>query len=199
MGRFGSEPRIPAVPQLTSSEDHHMAPSVCLYISSTLDGYIARADGAIDWLTRIDDNDTDYGYAELYDSVDGIIMGSTTFEMIQALGPWPYTEKPTFIFTNRSLKATSANVYAVSGDPAQVVGSKAFSRFRKLWLVGGSALIGTFVKRQLIDEFIITILPVVLGQGLRLFPSPVQEQWLSMVSCTPYDRGVLQVRYMKLQ
>ncbi|MBN1758791.1 MAG: dihydrofolate reductase [Chitinispirillaceae bacterium] len=174
-----------------------MAPSISLYISSTLDGFIARADGAIDWLTRIDDNDTDYGYAEFFDSVDGIIMGSTTFEMIQALGPWPYPEKPTFIFTNRSLKASAENIYSVSGDPVQVVGSKAFSQFRKLWLVGGSALIGSFLKRGLIDEYIITILPVVLGQGLRLFASPVQEQWLSMVSCTPYDRGVLQLRYMR--
>ena len=174
-----------------------MAPSISLYVSSTLDGFIARADGAIDWLTRIDDNDTDYGYAELNESVDGILMGSTTFEMIQALGPWPYTEKPTFIFTNRTLRASTGNIYSVSGDPLQVIGSKAFSQFGKLWLVGGSALIGSFLKRNLIDDYIITILPVVLGQGLRLFTSPVPEQWLTMVSCTQYDRGVLQVRYAR--
>lgn len=174
-----------------------MAPSVSCYISSTLDGYIARADGAIDWLTRIDDTDTDYGYGEFYDSVDGLVMGSTTFEMIQALGPWPYSEKPSFIFTNRSLKANAPNAYSVSGDPIQVIGSSAFSQFRRLWLVGGSALIGTFLKRGLIDEYIITLLPVILGQGLRLFSSPVQEQWLSLTGCTQYDRGVLQMRYAR--
>lgn len=174
-----------------------MAPSVSCYISCTLDGYIARADGAIDWLTRIDDADTDYGYGEFYNSVDGIIMGSTTFEMVLSLGPWPYSEKPAFIFTNRALKANAQNAYSVSGDPRQVVGSTAFSQFRKLWLVGGSALIGSFLKRGLIDEYIITFLPVILGQGLRLFASPVQEQWLALTACTQYDQGVLQMRYAR--
>jgi dihydrofolate reductase len=172
-----------------------MAPLVSLYISSTLDGYIARADGAIDWLTHIDENDTDYGYAEFYDSVDGILMGSTTFEMIQALGPWPYPEKPTFIFTNRLLKASASNIFSVSGDPEPIIHSDEFSQFSNLWLVGGSSLIGAFIEKCLIDEYLLTILPVVLGQGLRLFSTPVPEQWLDLLSCTQYDRGVLQLRY----
>lgn len=175
-----------------------MAPSVSLYISSTLDGYIARADGAIDWLTHIDENDTDYGYAEFYDSIDGLLMGSNTFEMIQTLGPWPYPEKPTFIFSNRTLKASSTNVYSVSGDPEHIIYSEEFSQFNRLWLVGGSALIGSCLQKGLIDEYVLTMLPVVLGQGLRLFATPVPEQWLTLVSCTQYERGVLQMRYNRI-
>ncbi|MBN1577185.1 MAG: dihydrofolate reductase [Chitinispirillaceae bacterium] len=176
-----------------------MAPSVSLYISNTLDGFIARADGAIDWLTRIDEIDTDYGYAAYYDSIDGLIMGSTTFELIRSLGPWPYPGKPSFVFTRRDLQAESGNIYFVTGDPQQIVGSKELSRLKRLWLVGGSALIASCLKKNLVDEYILTVLPVLLGHGLRLFPSPVAEQWLSLVSCRTYDRGVLQLHYRKIK
>ena len=174
-----------------------MAPSVSLYISSTLDGYIARADGSIDWLTSIDDNDTDYGYANYYKTIDGLLMGSTTFEMICSLGPWPYADKPTFVFTRRNLQAEMQNVYFIVGDPQQVLSSADFSQFRRLWLVGGSTLIASCLKKGLIDEYVLTILPVILGHGLRLFSSPVPEQWLTMDSCQHYERGVLQIHYVK--
>ena len=186
------------VSAVEEEKDMFMAPSVSLYISSTLDGFIARSDGAIDWLTRIDENDTDYGYSGFYETVDGLIMGSNTFEMIHALGPWPYPDKPTFIFTNRSLKANSGNIFSVSGDPESIVRSEEFTSFRKLWLVGGSALIASCLQKGLIDEYIITMLPVVLGQGLRLFPSPAPEQWLSLSSFVQYDRGVLQMKYSRI-
>jgi dihydrofolate reductase len=172
-----------------------MPPKVSLYISSTLDGFIARADGAIDWLIDFDDSDTDYGYADYYDSVDGLLMGSATFEMIRSLGPWPYNGKPAFVFTRRELAAEERDIYFYSGDPRQVIGSREFSGLGKLWLVGGSSMIAACIRKDLIDEYIITQLPVVLGHGLRLFPSPAPELWLHMTDCSSYDRGVLQVRY----
>jgi len=176
-----------------------MAPSISLYIAHTLDGYIARADGAIDWLTQIDENDNDYGYAQFYESIDALIMGSTTFEMIQSLGPWPYVDKPTFVFTRRTIRTSVENVYFVSGDPQPVLSVPQFSCFNRIWLVGGSTLIASCVKKNLIDEYILTMLPVVLGHGLRLFPSPVSEQWLSLISCRQYDWGVIQLQYKKIQ
>jgi len=174
-----------------------MPPSVYVYIATTLDGYIARADGAIDWLTNIDENDTDYGYSEFYDTIDGVLMGSNTYEMIRSLGPWPYSGKPSFVFTRRNLRSGGENIHFLAGDPAQIVKSEEFSRFKRLWLVGGSSLIGSFVARGVIDEYYLTILPVVLGHGLRLFPSPAPEQWLSMKSCRTYEGGVLQVLYSR--
>jgi dihydrofolate reductase len=174
-----------------------MPPLVSLFISCTLDGYIARADGAIDWLTHIDDNDTDYGYQEFYDTIDGLLMGSTTFNLIRSLGSWPYDGKPTFVFTRRELPADNRDVHFLAGDPKRLVESGELSALRRLWLVGGSSLIATCIKNDIIDEYIITILPVLLGHGLRLFPSPVGEQWLAMTSCRTYDRGILQVRYLR--
>ena len=174
-----------------------MSPSISLYIAQTLDGYIARADGAIDWLAQIDEHDHDYGYAAFYDTVDAVIMGSTTFEMIHSLGPWPYSDKSTFVFTRRSLKTDADNVYFVSGDPQLVLYNTQFSRFGRLWLVGGSSLIASCIKKRLVDEFILTVLPVMLGHGLRLFPSPVAEEWFELVSCRQYDWGVLQLHYRK--
>lgn len=174
-----------------------MPPSVCVYISTTLDGYIARADGAIDWLTNIDENDTDYGYSKFYDTVDGLLMGSNTYELIRSLGPWPYSVKPSFVFTRRSLRSDGENIRFVAGDPAQVVRAPEMASFKRLWLVGGSSLIGGFVAKGVIDEYYLTILPVVLGHGLRLFPSPAPEHWLSMKSCRTYEGGVLQVLYRR--
>lgn len=176
-----------------------MAPSLILYIATTIDGCIARADGAIDWLTSIDEHNTDYGYADFYNSVDAVIMGSTTYEFVSSLGPWPYEDKPTFVFTRRTLQTECKNVYFVSGDPKQLVESNEFTKFNRVWLVGGSALIASFQKKNLIDEYILTILPVVLGHGLKLFASPISEQWLTMVGCQSFDGGVLQVQYQRRQ
>jgi dihydrofolate reductase len=178
-------------------EERQMPPSVSLYISTTLDGYIARSDGAIDWLTRIDENDTDYGYEKFFASIDGLIMGSATFDFIRTLGPWPYGDKPSFIFTRRALNNDEQNISFVAGDPAQFLESEAVAPLSRLWLVGGSSLIAPFVRKDLIDEYIITVLPVVLGHGLRLFPSPAPEQWLEMTSCTTFNRGILQVQYCR--
>jgi dihydrofolate reductase len=172
-----------------------MIPVVSLYIAGTLDGYIARANGAIDWLANIDENDTDYGYADFYNSIDALLMGSATFEMIQSFGAWPYGDKPTFVFTRRSLSTDLGNVYFVSGDPYQVIVSPECSSFQRLWLVGGSALIGSCMKKGIVNEYILTILPVLLGHGLCLFPSPAPEQWLNLVSCMQYERGVIQLHY----
>lgn len=174
-----------------------MAPQISLYISVALDGYIARADGAIDWLTRIDDIDTDYGYDSYYSTVDALFMGSATFELIQSFGSWPYADKPVFVFTRRSLSCGERNVFFVAGNPEQLLRSQGCSRFGKVWLVGGSTLIASCLKRGIIDEYILTVLPVVLGHGLRLFSSPVPEQWLSLASCRQYERGVLQLHYVK--
>ncbi len=175
-----------------------MPPSVSVFISATLDGFIGRADGALDWLTQIDDSDTDYGYEEYYDSVDGVLMGSNTYEMISSLGPWPYSSKPSFVFTHRNLKACGTNIFFVSGDPLQLVSSRQLSSFRRLWLVGGSGLIANCLKRRLIDEYVITLLPVILGHGLRLFPSPIAEEWLSLAGFRTYDRGVIQLCYRRI-
>jgi dihydrofolate reductase len=172
-------------------------PQLSLYIAATLDGFIARADGAIDWLARIDENNTDYGYAAFYDSVDALIMGSTTYDFVASLGPWPYDDKPVFVFTRRTLTPASSNVFFVSGDPLQVIHSVAFTQFKKVWLVGGSALIASCQKKNCIDEYILTILPVLLGHGLRLFASPIAEQWLSAISCQQFEGGVLQVQYRR--
>jgi len=174
-----------------------MAPSIILYIATTLDGYIARADGAIDWLTRIDENNTDYGYAEFYNSVDAIIMGSTTYDFVTSIGPWPYEDKPTFVFTRRTIESENRGVFFVSGDIGQLVESAGFAQFKRVWLVGGSALIASFQKKNLIDEYILTTLPVILGHGLRLFASPIPEQWLTMSGCQSFDGGVLQVQYQR--
>lgn len=171
-----------------------MAPVVTLYIATTLDGFIARADGGIDWLTQVDDQDNDYGYEAFYNTVDGLLMGSATYDMINSFGEWPYPNKHTFVFTRRAMQSDRRDVHFIAGDPQQVVRSPQFERFKHLWLVGGSTLIADCVQKNLIDQYILTMVPLLLGHGLRLFPSPMPEQWLSLVSSEQFDRGILQLR-----
>lgn len=174
-----------------------MAPRLSLYIATTLDGFIARTDGAIDWLTSADENNTDYGYDSFYSSIDGVIMGSTSYELIRSFGDWPYADKTSFVFTRRLFEPAGDNIHFVSGDPAAFLQSPDIAAFKNLWLVGGSVLISAFHKKNLIDEYILTVLPVVLGHGLRLFTPPIPEHWLTMVSCQQYEGGVLQLHYQK--
>lgn len=92
-------------------------PKVILYIASSLDGYIARADGSVDWLSLVDNQETDYGYSEFYARVDAIAMGSRTYEQVLDFDDWPYPGKPTFVFTHRPFAPIEQDVTLTDRSP----------------------------------------------------------------------------------
>ncbi|MEN6429141.1 MAG: dihydrofolate reductase family protein [Phycisphaerales bacterium] len=166
-----------------------------LYIASSLDGYIARADGNIDWLSVVDGEGTDYGYAEFYAGVDAIVMGSRTYEQVLSFGDWPYPGRQVFVFTRRSLERITPEVNLTDQHPSEFVHGLDRAGIRTLWLAGGGDLIASFMRDKLIDEYIISIIPSVLGAGIPLFKNPLPQHHLRLVKSTNYPDGLIQLHY----
>lgn len=148
-----------------------------VYIATSLDGYIARKDGNIDWLMEIPNPEqSDYGFSEFMDRVDGILMGKNTFETVKDFKPWPY-EKPVFVLS-RSLKELPtelrSKVEPIQGELIQVLDSLKSKGIHNLYIDGGLT-IQSFLKEDLVDELIITRIPILLGSGIALFGEMEQE------------------------
>jgi dihydrofolate reductase len=143
-----------------------------VYIGTSLDGHIADKNGGIDWLSCIPNPDhSDFGFADFMSGMDALVMGRNTFETVLSFdGPWPYA-KHVFVLSN-TLKEVPEKVKdkatVVSGDLKTVVTSINENGYKKLYIDGGKT-IQSFLREDLIDEMIITTIPVVLGSGTPLF------------------------------
>ncbi|MEN6334683.1 MAG: dihydrofolate reductase family protein [Phycisphaerales bacterium] len=169
--------------------------AVILYIAASLDGYIAKADGSVDWLSIVNDEETDYGYADFYAGVDAIAMGSRTYEQVLDFEEWPYPDKRVFVFTRRPLEAAAHDVTLTSQSPVDFVRGLDSAGVRMLWLAGGGDLVASFMEHRLIDEYIVSIVPLVLGDGIPLFKGPLPEHRLELLESTDYASGLIQLHY----
>jgi dihydrofolate reductase len=141
-----------------------------LYILVSQDGFIADKDGSLEWLNPYRHiEDEDFGYNALYESIDGIIMGSRSYEQILGYGHWLWPGKSAFVFTKKSLKVERPEVALVHEDVATFMSQlQSKEQHQNLWLLGGAELIKSFAALALIDECIITIIPTTLGEGIPL-------------------------------
>ena len=142
-----------------------------VYIATSLDGFIATPDGGLDWLFEIPNPDqSDYGYSEFMGGIDAIVMGRNTFEKVLTFSDWPYN-KPVFVLSN-SLTAVPEPIVAqaeiVKGDIKSLVNQLHQGGYQNLYVDGGKT-IQSFLQADLIDEMIITRVPILLGSGLPLF------------------------------
>lgn len=167
-------------------------PRVALYIAMTLDGYIARTDGAFDWLSAVEQPGEDYGYRAFYDSVDAVVMGRGSFDVCARFSSWPYPDRPSYVFTTRGTAAAQPHVEFVSGAIAPVLEHLAAQGHRRVWLLGGGVLARAFQAEGVLDEYIISVVPMLLGSGLRMFPSPWMEERLRLVESRSYPSGLVQ-------
>jgi len=173
--------------------------NVILYLSTSLDGFIARPDGATDWLSLVEAPEEDYGYAAFYDSVDALVMGEGTYEQMAALPKWPYPRRPCYVFARSELKARGKSVHFVEGEPGAVIADIEAQGATRIWLVGGAFLAATFMRAGMIDEYVLSIVPTLLGEGIRLFPPSLPEQVLSLVDTRSYASGLVQLHYRRRQ
>ena len=142
---------------------------IVVYIASSLDGYVARENGDIDWLPEPSES----GYTAFYKSVDTVIMGKTTYEQILTFGSYPYKNKKSFVFS-KTIRNNDENVEFVS-DIAKFVDDDSPGAAKNIWLVGGTQIIASFLKQEAIDEIIITVIPILLGKGIPLFKNIGKE------------------------
>lgn len=162
-----------------------------LFIACSLDGYIARMDGSVDWLFT----DHDYGYNHFYASIDTVVMGRKTYEQLLTLGDYPYKGKINYVVSRLNPEAQDDNVIFITDNIAEFMRSLLVGSGRDIWLVGGGELIDLFIQERLIDEFIISVHPVLLGSGIPLFKRQQAEMPLVLMGCTPFASGLVQLCY----
>jgi dihydrofolate reductase len=168
---------------------------VVYYVASSVDGFIATPDGGVDWLAPFESLVEDHGYADFYASVDAVLMGAHTYEQALGFEPWPYPDKPVRVFTGRVLQPAGANVVLTADDPASVVASLAREGLSRLWLVGGGALAGSFESAGLIDRYIVSTIPVLLGDGIPILGGQARPSRLELEDVVRYPDGVVQHTY----
>lgn len=173
---------------------------VKLYIAASIDGFIARNDGDLDWLTEYPNpNRLDYGYSEFNMTIDTVIMGGRTYDSILSMDvTWPYKDKESYIITRRSLQTVPEDtIKPISENIINKIIELKEEPGKNIWLVGGSELISLFMNNSLIDEMIITYIPVILGFGIPLFSHIKEKSSWKVISSSIFDNGVTQTTYTK--
>ena len=177
---------------------------VTIHMTASLDGFIARKDGGVDWLETSDefaDGDTmDPGFVESFlETIDCYVMGSRTYETAlrfeaQGLG-WPYGDKPTFVLTSRELARARETVEFHSGDLARLVNERLRPTFRSIWCVGGGMVCGECLRLGLADEVCYSILPILIGDGIPFFERLDEDIALHLTDVKAYTNGMVELRY----
>ena len=180
------------------------ASKVTIHMAASLDGFIARKDGRVDWLETadefVDGATMDPAYIEAFlKTIDCYVMGSRTYETAirfeaQGLG-WSYGDKPTFVLTSRELPRTRSSVEFYSGDLAQFVNDNLRPRFRSIWIAGGGVVAAECLRLGLADEVIYSILPVLIGDGIPFFARLDRDTALHLADVKAYKSGMVELRY----
>jgi len=177
---------------------------ITIHMVASLDGFIARKDGSVDWLETLDEfagGDTlDPKFVETFlKMIDCYVMGSRTYETalnFEAKGfGWAYGDKPTFVLTSRELPRTRNTVEFYSGDLAQFVNEHLRPRFRSIWFVGGGAVSGECLRVGLADEVRYSILPILVGDGILFFEKLDRDIPLHLTEVKAYKSGMVALRY----
>src|SRR4051812_25616456 len=177
---------------------------VTIHMAASLDGFIARKDGSVDWLETSDEfaggATLEPGFVEAFlKTIDCYVMGSRTYETAldfetKGFG-WSYGDKPTFVLTRRELPRTRNTVEFYSGDLAELVTGRLRPKFRSTWFVGGGAVSGECLRRGLADEVRYSILPVLIGDGIRFFDRLDQDVALHLTDVKAYKSGMVALCY----
>jgi dihydrofolate reductase len=177
---------------------------VTIHMAASLDGFIARKDGSVDWLETSDDFEEgetlDPAYAEEFlSAIDCYVMGSRTYET--ALGfeangfGWAYGDKPVFVLTRRDLATSRASVEFYSGDLRVLVEERLRPVFHSIWVVGGGAVSGECLRLGLADEVRYSILPVLIGDGISFFEGLDRDVGLHLMEVKAYRSGMVALRH----
>ncbi|MED3879553.1 dihydrofolate reductase family protein [Priestia megaterium] len=171
-----------------------MKKKIVVYIAASLDGYIARENGEIDWLESVE-GEGDNGYEDFYQTCDAVVMGKATYDHVQKLTlEFPYPDKKCYVFS-RSAQGKDQHVEFVNKSVASFL-TNLNQDTKKIWLVGGADILADFLKAKRVDEFIISVIPVLLGAGIPLFKQGIPEMNLKLTHMKQYGQ-IAQLYYEK--
>ena len=169
-----------------------------VFIATSLDGFVARGDHRLDWLMKQNTEGEDHGYDAFMESVDGIVMGRGSFETVLGFDEWPYT-KPVIVMS-RSLdngdipKVLWPTVRLSNAEPADLMASLEGEGWSRAYIDGGR-LVQSFLREGLVSDLIITVVPVLIGEGIRLFGELNRDVDLELMEHTAFKSGLVQSRY----
>jgi len=175
-----------------------MGRKVILYIATSLDGFIADKNDAVDWLENLPNPDNDdYNYQSFLDTIDATLMGRKTYETVLKLSPgdFPYKNKTNYVFTTNKEYVANKHVTVLNevGEPVKKLKEKTSGK--NIWLIGGASLNAILLKAGLIDEIILTIAPIVLGDGLSLFGNNNNIRHYTLINHQVFASGFVQLIY----
>lgn len=175
-----------------------MRPTASVFIATSIDGFIARDDGSVDWLEH-DSKGEDYGFHAFMDSVDALVMGRNTFDLVRDSGQWCYGNTPVIVLS-KTLGADDlperlrGNVTISTQEPRAVVADLGARGARRIYVDGGK-VIQSFLRENLIDDLVLTRLPVLLGSGIPLFGPLAGDIQLTHIASASFASGIVQSTY----
>ncbi|MEJ8801033.1 dihydrofolate reductase family protein [Pontibacter sp. H249] len=169
-----------------------------LYIAMSLDGYIATPDDDLSWLSIVETKGEDYGYSEFIATVDTVILGKRTYDKVLSMGVgFPHAnDKDCYIIT-RTPQEHIGNIKFYTGNLKELVTRLKAEEGGTIFCDGGAQVIKMLLQDNLIDEFIISIIPILLGDGIPLFHSGIPEQQVQLVNTKSFKSGLVQLHYTR--
>ncbi len=171
--------------------------TVCVFVGTSLDGFIARRDGSIDFLDVASGGGDDGGFTAFLQGVDALVMGRATYDQVLTFDQWAYGDKPIVVLTHRPLpppRWPQARVEAMAGEPADVLAKLAQRGWTRLYVDGGQ-VVHQFLRAGLVDRLVVTRLPVLIGEGINLFCPLPSDIRLRHVTTRTYGEGLVQSEY----
>lgn len=169
---------------------------LCLFIAMSLDGYIAKPDGDISFLDEMNQEGEDYGYNAYIEMVDTVILGRKTYDKILSMGVnSPYGNREVYVLT-RTARENSGKTIFYSDDLRSLVNDLKNNPGKNIYCDGGAEVIQQLLQAELIDELTISIIPIVLGTGIRLFDGIYPEQKLTLLESKSFPKGLTQLHYV---
>ncbi|MBS1773145.1 MAG: dihydrofolate reductase [Bacteroidetes bacterium] len=171
--------------------------TVILYIASSLDGYIAKPNDDLSFLSLVQKEGEDYGYHDFVNTVDVVILGRKTYDWVMKQVPeFPHADKESYIIT-RTARPSIGNTHFYTGDLAALINELKTKEGKNIFIDGGAEVVNALMKSHLVDEYIISVIPVMLGEGVRLFNEGRPEERLQLISSKAFNTGLVQLHYKR--
>ena len=168
---------------------------VIVYIATSLDGYIAKPNDDLSFLSVVQKEGEDYGYADFINTVDTVILGRKTYDWVMMqVQEFPHADKNAYVITRTERPGTGKTIF-YTGDLKSLILKLKNEQGKNIFIDGGAQIVNELLKHQLIDEFIISVIPVLVGSGTKLFSDGRPEQRLVLVKATTFDTGLVQLHY----
>jgi dihydrofolate reductase len=171
---------------------------VVVYIACSLDGYIAKTNDDLTFLSIVEQEGEDYGYNNFIQTVDTVIMGRKTYDWVMRQMPaFAHTDKETYIITRTARPSVGTTTFYTGDVPSLILDLK-HKEGKAIFVDGGAEVIHILLKENLVDEFYISIIPILLGEGVRLFKEGFQEQELQLLDVKHFEKGLVQLHYKRI-